>query len=213
MAAPHVTGVAALLAAQDPTRDWRAIKNLILAGGDTIPALAQTITGKRLDAYGSMSCTNTTITKMLQPALNSVPATVGQPLTLAALSINCGQSAGPVQVTVSPGGQTISLLDNGVAPDQASGDGIYSGQWTPAALGNYTLTFSDGETVQATVLNNYSVGETTYSYQTISGTNLNLGDDDVATITSPFPVPVRGRGVHYRLCQQQRHAQLHQCFR
>ncbi len=192
MAAPHVTGVAALLAAQDPTRDWRAIKNLLLAGGDTIPALAQTITGKRLNAYGSMSCTNTTITKMLQPALNSVPATVGQPLTLAALSVNCGQAAGPVQVTVSPGGQTISLLDNGVAPDQASGDGIYSGQWTPAALGNYTLTFSDGEAVQATVLNNYSVGETTYSYQTISGTNLNLGDDDVATITSPFPVQFGG---------------------
>ena len=39
MAAPQVTGVAALLKAQDPTRDWRAIKNLILAGGDTLPAL------------------------------------------------------------------------------------------------------------------------------------------------------------------------------
>jgi subtilisin family serine protease len=37
MAAPFVTGVAALLAAADPTRDWRAIRNLLLAGGDTIP--------------------------------------------------------------------------------------------------------------------------------------------------------------------------------
>src|SRR5438034_1137492 len=34
MATPHVTGVAALLKAQDGTRDWRAIRNLILAGGD-----------------------------------------------------------------------------------------------------------------------------------------------------------------------------------
>ncbi len=192
MAAPHVTGVAALLAAQDSTRDWRAIKNLILAGGDTIPALAETITGKRLDAYGSMTCSNTTISKVLQPTLNSIPASAGQPLLLAALNINCGQPAGAVQVTVSPGGQTISLLDNGVAPDQASGDGIYSGQWTPPGLGNYTLTFSDGETVQATVLSNYSVGETTSSYQTITGTNLNLGDDDVGTITSPFPVSFGG---------------------
>src|SRR2546426_954281 len=40
MATPHVTGVAALLKAQDPTRDWRAIKNLILTGGDTLPSLA-----------------------------------------------------------------------------------------------------------------------------------------------------------------------------
>jgi subtilisin family serine protease len=35
MATPHVTGVAALLKAQDGTRDWRAIRNLILAVGIT----------------------------------------------------------------------------------------------------------------------------------------------------------------------------------
>ncbi|MEW6273069.1 MAG: S8 family peptidase, partial [Thermodesulfobacteriota bacterium] len=36
---PHVAGVAALLKAQSPARDWRAIKNLILAGseGDMFP--------------------------------------------------------------------------------------------------------------------------------------------------------------------------------
>jgi len=32
MATPHVTGVIGLLKAQDPTRDWRALKNLLLAG-------------------------------------------------------------------------------------------------------------------------------------------------------------------------------------
>ena len=39
MATPHVTGVASLLKAQDPTRDWTAIRNLILAGteGDLFP--------------------------------------------------------------------------------------------------------------------------------------------------------------------------------
>src|SRR5207253_9306567 len=52
MATPHVTGVAALLKAQNPTLDWRAIKNLLLAGGDSLLALSQTITGKRLNAYG-----------------------------------------------------------------------------------------------------------------------------------------------------------------
>src|SRR5438876_9214572 len=44
MSAPFVTGVAALLAAADPTLDWRAIRNLLLAGGDTIPVLAYTVT-------------------------------------------------------------------------------------------------------------------------------------------------------------------------
>jgi len=192
MAAPFVTGVAALLAAQDSKRDWRAIKNLILAGGDSIPELAETITGKRLDAYGSMTCLNSTTAERLQPSLDSVPAAPGQPLALAELNINCGQPAGPVQVTVTPGGQTINLVDDGTARDQASGDGVYTGQWTPSGLGNYTLTFSDGESVQATALSNYTAGQTNSSYQTITGTNLNLGDDDVASVTSPFPIDFGG---------------------
>ncbi len=43
MATPHVSGLAALLKAQDPNRDWRAIKNLILTGGNTISSMANTI--------------------------------------------------------------------------------------------------------------------------------------------------------------------------
>src|SRR5207247_5569372 len=61
MATPHVTGVAALLAAQDPTRDWRGIKNLILAGGDTLPSLVNTITQKRLNARGALTCYHSTV--------------------------------------------------------------------------------------------------------------------------------------------------------
>ena len=34
MATPHVTGLAALIKSQDMTRDWKMIRNLILAGGD-----------------------------------------------------------------------------------------------------------------------------------------------------------------------------------
>ena len=192
MATPHVTGVAALLAAQTPGRDWRAIKNLILAGGDTNLALSETITGRRLNAFGAMSCSNSTVTERLQPVANTIPATVGQPVTLAVLNINCGQPGGPVQVTVSPGGQSITLLDNGTGADQATGDGIYTALWTPSALGNYSLTFPNGDQAQVTVLNNYTVGETKFNYQTISGSNLNLGDDDVGTITSPFPVQFGG---------------------
>ncbi len=198
MATPHVTGVAALLAAQSTGRDWRTIRNLIVAGGDTIPALSQTISGKRLNAFGAMSCSNSIVSERLQPVSDTIPATVGQAVTLAALNINCGEPAGSVQVTVSPGGQSITLLDNGTGADQASGDGIYTAQWTPAALGNYSLAFPNGDTAQVTVLKNYTVGETKFSYQTISGTNLNLGDDDVGTVSAPFPVQFGG-GAFTRL--------------
>jgi len=192
MATPQATGVAALLAAQDPARDWRAIRNLLLSGGDTVAAASQTISGKRLNAYGSITCSNVSVERRLQPSLDTIVGNTGTAITLAELNINCGQPAGPVTVTVSPGNQTITLADNGVAPDQAAQDGIYTGQWTPGGFGNYQLTFPSGDTVQITALNNYVGGETDYSYQSITGTNLNLGDDDVAAINLPFPVQYGG---------------------
>src|SRR5262249_39264654 len=57
MATPHVSGAIALLYAQAPGRDWRSVKNLILSGGHTIPnPTVTTISGKRLDLYGSLTC-------------------------------------------------------------------------------------------------------------------------------------------------------------
>jgi subtilisin family serine protease len=69
MSAPFVTGVAALLKAANPSWDWRTIRNQILAGGDTIPALANTVTGKRLNAYGALICSNSTVASRLQPTM------------------------------------------------------------------------------------------------------------------------------------------------
>ena len=53
------------------------------------------------------------------PVADTVSATVGAPLTLATLSINCEQPAGTVGVTVYPGGQSVSLADDGIGLDQA----------------------------------------------------------------------------------------------
>ena len=57
MAAPHVTGLAALIKAARPTADWRGIKNLLLTGGNQLPSLAnKTVTGRQIDAFGSLTC-------------------------------------------------------------------------------------------------------------------------------------------------------------
>jgi hypothetical protein len=192
MAAPHVTGVAALLKAQDHTRDWRAIKNLILSGGDTLPAMAETITQKRLNAFGAMTCANSAVQSRLLPLPSTISGSVGSPIVLSFLNINCAQPAGSVAVTVTPGNQTITLADDGAGSDQAGGDGIYTGQFVPSALGSYALQFPDGSVVSVEVLSAYGFTKVPFSYQSITGSSLDLGDDSVAEITSPFPIQFGG---------------------
>jgi subtilisin family serine protease len=189
MATPHVTGVAALLAAQDPTRDWRQIKNLIVSGGDSNIGLVSTISGRRLNAFSSMTCLNSPVTARLTPTTDLISGSVGVPLALSAININCGVPNGPIKVTVSPGGQIINLTDDGVAPDLSAADGVYTGAFTPSATGIYSLAFSTGDTITVQVLNNYQASNTSFNYRNITGTNLNLGDDDVAQIASPFAIP------------------------
>jgi len=139
MATPHVSGLAALLKASDPAYDWIDIRNLILSGGDNIGSMSgKTITGKRINASGSLNCTNSPVFSVLKyPALFDI----GVPETLSALSINCELPVGPVTVTLSTG-EVINLLDDGVTPDLAAGDGIFSGTWTPSGWNPVTLTFS-----------------------------------------------------------------------
>jgi subtilisin family serine protease len=192
MATPHVTGVAALLKAQNPALDWRAIKNLILSGGDTIPSLQQTITQKRLNAYGALTCTTGTVASRLLPVSDIISGSVGSPTTLSFLNIHCAQLAGNVTVVVMPGNQNVTLTDDGAGADLAANDGIYTAQWTPTQPGSYTLSFPDGSTASVEVLTPYGYTQTTYNYRTIAGANLDLGDDSVATIGSPFAIPFGG---------------------
>jgi hypothetical protein len=153
MATPHVSGMAALLKAQDASRDWRAIKNLILAGGDTISSMGNTITGKRLNARGAMTCNNSTLLSRLTPIANPAVAKIGVPLEFGVLHINCGTANGPLALTINPGNQTLTLVDDGSAPDQATGDGIYSGQWTPSEEGTFSVSFPGNDVVTVVVGN------------------------------------------------------------
>jgi subtilisin family serine protease len=151
MATPHVTGVAALLQAGDPSLDWRSMKNLILAGGDNLASLANTITQKRINAFSTLTCTNSIVASRLRPIGNSVSGSVGTPIDLAALNINCANPNGNIDIMIDPVGEIVTLLDDGLSSDQVAADGIYSGQWTPSATGVYTLTFPWGEVLTVNV--------------------------------------------------------------
>src|SRR5205823_1096388 len=147
MPAPHVAGLAALIHAYDATLNPYQIRNLIIAGADPIAALmGKTVSGGRLNAYNSLACSGRKVFGLLQP-LETVPQ--GK-LTVAALNINCASGAGSLTVTVKPGGQILTLRDNGLKADLKKHDGIYSSFWK-ATPGSYTLKFSNGTSYAVTV--------------------------------------------------------------
>jgi thermitase len=150
MAAPHVAGVAALLKANDATRDWRAIKNLIIAGGELRKSMQPTISGRIASARGSLSCVNIPVSRRLEPHGLFVPMRrVGVPVVLRALNINCAAPAGAVSVTVAPTNEVLDLRDDGLGVDTVAGDGIYSTSWTELTSGTFTLQFPNNDPVPA----------------------------------------------------------------
>ena len=151
MATPHVTGAVALIHSLYPGIDWRAVKNRILAGGDIVSSLDQTVTGRRLNLFGALTCSNSTILSRTQPLSSVVNSYIGRPITLSALHINCAAPNGDVTVTVSPTGETITLLDNGLGSDIGAGDGVYAGTWTPPSAGVFTLTFPNQDVVTVNI--------------------------------------------------------------
>ncbi|MCX5859445.1 MAG: choice-of-anchor D domain-containing protein [Proteobacteria bacterium] len=203
MAAPHAAGLAALLKAQDPGRSGKTIRNLILAGGDLLASLTgKTLTGRRIDAAGSMLCSGNNVFEIRTPVLEPFYTVSNSPVKLEALNINCGDPAGPVQVQI--GGSPITLYDDGVSPDPQSSDGYYSGTWTPTSAGDYTLNFNNGSgirtaTVRVGPLLTYTSNNAwPYSWVTITGTNLHLSDDTFAVLASPdLPFPLRFYGLQY----------------
>ena len=96
-----------------------------------------------MNAFASLTCKNQKAAGMLRPLENVGLADGAQ--TIGYLNINCADAAGGLTVKITPGGQKLTLKDNGKKRDLAANDGIYSAKWTPAATGTYTFTFSNGD--------------------------------------------------------------------
>lgn len=181
MATPFVTGVVGLIHARFPGSDWRAVKNLILAGGDPNSSLAETVSGRRLNAYGALTCNNSIVLARLQPLLSTVVAPVGVPVTLSALHINCANPNGNVVVSIAETGEKITLLDNGLGNDQVANDGIYTGNWTPSHGGKYTLSLANGDTF---VVNTDDVLQAGFPVKAWAGPGSYHGGPSINTLVS-----------------------------
>ncbi|MCE9668430.1 S8 family serine peptidase [Myxococcus stipitatus] len=152
MAAPHVTGLVALLAAQAPERDWRTLRNLVLAGGRPVPGLRNmSVTGRGVRAIGasgvgSMSCADQTVVRRLEPRGQVVYSGMdrnesGNHVTFSALNIRCGEPGGPVTVQLSAEPWSLTLLDDGQGADRVANDGIATARWVHPGEGTVTAVF------------------------------------------------------------------------
>jgi serine protease len=192
MATPHVTGLVALLKAADPARSAAQIKNLILTGGDVTPATdTEVLTGRRINAFGSLTCQDRVLNNRFAPTSNTVVVGTGTVVPLGILSINCDQpNPAAMTVRVAETGQTIPLTD-------ATGSGEFTGQFVPLLIGASTLEFRQGTTVISTVtvnaIGNYDPPrKIPAECRTITGTDIPLGDDTAASVASPFPIQFAG---------------------
>jgi hypothetical protein len=108
------------------------------------------VTGRRINAFGSATCMGKKFFGVLRP----LETQSGQPIPIAALNINCAKRIrGAMTVTITPGGTTLNLVDDGTNGDLAAKDGIISASWAPSPCvpGNYTFSFSNGKTVQSMI--------------------------------------------------------------
>lgn len=200
MATPQVAGLAALLKAQDPSRTAMQIKNLIMTGGQSIPALqGKTVSGRRIRAadiagVGSLTCVNQAVAHRIAPSRNSILVVPGNPINLQYVDLNCDHAVtDTITATIQPSGEIITLHDDGVAPDVAAGDGIYSADYVPTAKGS--ITFPGNDVVLFDFIRKYLPASfVDYNYRTLSSNASRLGMMDEEFWTGPFSqFPIRFR--------------------
>ena len=149
MAAPHVSGAAALAKAAFPAATAIGLKALLLRTVDPRAGLGgETASGGRLNADGAVRCAGAPQVWLEAPGA-PLEVAVGRAVPLRVLAARCGD----------PAGVSVSATANGVpAPLTPRGDGLFTGSVTPTAAGAFVVTvtasaggLSDSQSVSGVV--------------------------------------------------------------
>jgi subtilisin family serine protease len=139
MAAPQVSGAAALLISQHPNATAATIKALLLSTVTPVSTLtSKVISGGRLNVGAAAACGGKPDVWIDSPRPGFVAA-AGRPVQVRVLAGECAAPAG-VTVTATIGKTPVTLTGDG--------NGLYTGTFTPFATGGTTFTAqaTDGTT-------------------------------------------------------------------
>ena len=203
MATPFAAGLSGMIKASYPNLGYIQVKNLLMAGGTPIEALAgKTVSGRRIRAVdqngqGSLTCEDQIVSGRLSPSVDRLLVAVGAKVLLSAININCAEPNGDIVIPFRPGRGKLALLDNGKEIDSAANDGMYTREWVAEHPGRFEFIFPGNDKVVISVydpnsMKTYTQNDEPLNYRQIAGTLLNALDDWVTTINTPFVINFGG---------------------
>ncbi|MDG6220226.1 MAG: S8 family serine peptidase, partial [Candidatus Thermoplasmatota archaeon] len=138
MAAPQVSGLAALLSAANPEYDMNHLKNALLSTAAPLPAFeSRTISEGRVSASNAFGPREPELNVHISGLGDGKAFNLGTSSDFF-VSVNDGIIPIPganVSVTFSREETVLWPLDHGVGTDQVQGDGYYSARWTARTSG------------------------------------------------------------------------------
>ncbi|MCW5556070.1 MAG: S8 family serine peptidase [Verrucomicrobiae bacterium] len=144
MAAPHVSGVAALILSLYPSADIGEMTGRLLGGVVPVPSLSgRTVTGGRVNAYNSLTLSGTGILQAnVDPPSGSVLlASSVQPIVVRVTDV-FGVNNATVNGEII-GITNLTFANDGQPPDAIANDNLYTAAFqVPASTGLVTMTFT-----------------------------------------------------------------------
>ncbi|HLP02364.1 MAG TPA: S8 family peptidase, partial [Opitutaceae bacterium] len=173
MATPHVAGVAALLLARYPALTATELRNRLLCSTREVAALrSYSWSGGAVDAYRALTIAEDGILEVRSSAVQ-VPLRAGKTESLFLVVTDAAPILGAAVTGALGGGSVVTFHDDGIAPDRAVGDGVYSAVATvPTGVTETTLSATIVKADKATY-------DGTFSYAVAAAP----ANDDLATAT------------------------------
>lgn len=205
MATPHVAGAAVLLWTMHPSYGYTDIKEILLSTVDPLATLGdKVVSGGRLNIDSAINCTSSS-PWLISSFTEDFSFDQGTEQVFTARLVAC-RLLRNVEITAvfNNGDAMLTFQDDGVAPDQAADDGIFTAVWVPENMGTVAVTinaFYEGSSYselingQVNDFSGYHYDDTeSFEWINISGTGMPLGlsDDSYTYLSIPFKISFYG---------------------